>query len=43
MAHYTLIARINEADRFSMAATCKPIIRRAVTNTSRKDQVVFIQ
>jgi len=36
-------ARINEADRFSLAATCKPFLRRAVTDPSRKEEIACIQ
>ncbi len=36
MAHYTLIAHINAADRFSIATTCKPFLRHRVTDSSRK-------
>lgn len=36
-------ARINEADRFSLAAAHKPIARRAVANPSREPQVARIQ
>jgi integrase len=36
-------ARINEADRFSLAATCKPFLLRAVTNPARKEEIACIQ
>jgi integrase len=36
-------ARINEADRFSLAATCKPFLRRALTDPSRKGRIACIQ
>jgi hypothetical protein len=35
--------RINEADRFSLAATCKPFLRRALTDRSRKGGIACIQ
>lgn len=36
-------ARINEADRFSFAATCKPFLRRAVTDPEGKEEIARIQ
>ena len=36
-------ARINEADRFSLAATCKPFLRRALTDSSPKEGNASIQ
>jgi len=35
-------ARINEADRFSIAATCKPFLRHTVTDPSRKKDIAYI-
>jgi integrase len=36
-------ARINEADRFSIAAIYKPSLHYAVTDPSRKKQIACIQ
>lgn len=36
-------ARINEADRFSIAATSKPFVRHAVTDPAGKEAIVSIQ
>jgi integrase len=36
-------ARFNEADRLSLAATCKPFPRRAVIDPSRKEGIACIQ
>lgn len=36
-------ARINEADRFSLAPTRKPFLRRALTDSSRKGEIACIQ
>jgi len=36
-------ARINEADRFSMTAICKPSLRRTVTDPSPKEEIACIQ
>lgn len=36
-------ARINEADRFSIAATSKPFLRRTVTDPADKEQIASIQ
>ena len=34
---------INEADRFSIAATCKPLLHHAVTDPSTKKEIACIQ
>ena len=36
-------ARINDADRFSIAATSKPFLRRAVTDPAGKEEIASIQ
>jgi len=36
-------ARINEADRFSMTAICKPFLRGTVTDPSPKEEIACIQ
>lgn len=36
-------ARINEADRFSLAVTCKPFPRRAVNDPAHKEVIACIQ
>jgi integrase len=36
-------ARINEADRFSIAATSKPFVRHAVTDPAGKEEIASIQ
>ena len=36
-------ARINEADRFSLAVTCKPFPRRAVNDPAHREAIACIQ